>query len=116
MEEWQKLVSAGLSEEIFRCLAASERVHRHAPVSSIVSVCDSDAEDDHQAMLMEPLEAPKLSRGLFATLKTAEFAAKHNITESHILSPTGKNGKITMGDVKKVLPPKKRGRKPKAKP
>ena len=116
MEDWGKLVSAGLSEEIFRCIASCERVHRHDPEvfkPSIVEVADSDTEEDQ---LEVSLEATKPDRGNYSTKKTAEFAAKHNIIESQILSPSGKNGKITMGDVKKVLPPKKRGRKPKAHP
>ena len=117
MEEWQKLVSAGLSEEIFRCLAMRQPVHRQMPVHSIVAVVDSDTEE---YAAPEPIslevETSKLERGAFATKKTAEFAATHEITSHMILSPSGKNGKITMEDVKKALPPKKRGRKPKAKP
>jgi len=120
MTEWQKLVSAGLSDEIFRCIAASEQVHRGLVLEpSIVAVADSDTEEYQLDLPIEPvkpLEPRPLERGLFATMKTAEFAAKHNITESQILTPSGKNGKITMDDVKKAMPPKKRGRKPKAAP
>ena len=86
---------------------------------SIVAVADSDTEEyqlDLPVEPVKPLEPRPLERGLFATMKTAEFAAKHNITESQILTPSGKNGKITMDDVKKAMPPKKRGRKPKAAP
>ena len=126
MTEWQKLVSAGISDEIFRCIAARESLHRKNPVESVVAVADSDAEDygenyaplDSQPKPSISLDMPfqKLERGPFATLKTAEFAANHEITPEMIPSPTGQNGKITMTDVKKALPPKKRGRKPKAKP
>lgn len=120
MAEWQKLVSAGLSDEIFRCIAATEQMHRGVvSAPSIVAVADSDTEEYQPDLAIEPvkpLEPRPLERGLFATMKTAEFAAKHNITESQIQTPSGKNGKITMDDVKKALPPKKRGRKPKAAP
>ena len=49
----------------------------------------------------------------FSSPKAQAFAEENGITD---LQGTGKNGKITMEDVKKALPPKKRGRKSKEKP
>ena len=81
--------------------AARAMVSREAVVVPSVAVV-SDSESD-----TAPLDN-------FATSKTRAFAALHNIA-CGTLTGTGKKGKVTMEDVKKAMPPKKRGRKPKPK-
>ena len=81
--------------------AARSKVSREAAVvPSVTAVSDSESDT-----------APSDN---FATSKTRAFAALHNIA-CETLTGTGKKGKVTMEDVKKALPPKKRGRKPKPK-
>ena len=90
-----------------RSLTAERPVVSRA--SSVTAVSDSEDESDGAAAA-----APKASKGNFATSKTCAFAVEHGISADS-LTGSGKNGKITMEDVKKALPPKKRGRKPKPK-
>ena len=81
--------------------AARTMVSREAAVvPSVTAVSDSESDT-----------APSDN---FATSKTRAFAALHNIA-CETLTGSGKKGKVTMEDVKKALPPKKRGRKPKPK-
>ena len=80
--------------------AARAMVSREAVVVPSVAVV-SDSESD-----TAPLDN-------FATSKTRAFAALHNIA-CETLTGSGKKGKVTMEDVKKALPPKKRGSQAKA--
>ena len=113
--DWQKVCSAfnldmsavmsvltGDSVELSRGVKDSE--------ASYIAVSDSESETESLAPAVTPAPSDN-----FATAKTRAFAAKHGISASD-LTPSGKKGKITMSDVKKALPPKKRGRKAKPVP
>ena len=45
--EWEKLVSSGLSEEIFRCLGTRQLGHRQMPAHSIVAVDEGTNNPGH---------------------------------------------------------------------
>ncbi len=87
--------------------APRREVRRAAAVrATVTSVSDSESEASAPA---------SIAKDNFANSKARAFAAEHGFSAEDVTG-TGKNGKVKLGDLKKLLPPKKRGRKPKQVP
>ena len=113
MSDWAKVCQAfnlNLTEvmDVLGTKAPVRReVRRAAPVrASVTSVSDSESEASAPA---------SVAKDNFANSKARAFAAEHGFSAEDVTG-TGKNGKVKLGDLKKLLPPKKRGRKPKQAP
>jgi structure-specific recognition protein 1 len=111
MDDWAKVCSAfNLNlTDVMSVLGSKapvrREVRRAAPVrSSSTSVSDSESEASAPA---------SIAKDNFANSKARAFAAENGLSAEDVTG-TGKNGKVKLGDLKKLLPPKKRGRKPKA--
>ena len=108
MSDWSKLCSAFNLDltavmEVLEGAPVRRSVSRAAPLfDSLTSVSDSESE----------ASAP-VGKDNFANRKARAFAMEHDI-DIESVTGTSKNGKITTADLKKLLPAKKRGRKPKA--
>ena len=112
MSDWSKVCQAfnlNLTEvmSVLGSKAPRREVRRAAPVrASVTSVSDSESEASAPA---------SVAKDNFANSKARAFAAEHGCSAEDVTG-TGKNGKVKLGDLKKLLPPKKRGRKPKQVP
>ena len=108
MSDWSKLCSAFNLDltavmEVLEGAPVRRSVSRAAPLfDSLTSVSDSESE----------ASAP-VGKDNFANRKARAFAMEHDI-DIESVTGSSKNGKITTADLKKLLPAKKRGRKPKA--
>jgi len=114
MGDWHKVCAHFKLDmsEVLSVLTSSQRRSlapaRSASVrASVTAVSDTDSEAEMAASVVPVSDN-------FATSKTRAFAASHGISADS-LTGSGNKGKITMEDVKKALPRKKRGRKPKPK-
>jgi len=112
MSDWAKVCSAfNLSlTDVMSVLGskapveARRAVRRAVPVrATVTSVSDSESEASAPA---------SIAKDNFANSKARAFAAEHGFSAENVTG-TGKNGKVKLGDLKKLLPAKKRGRKPK---
>ena len=113
MSDWAKVCQAfnlNLTEvmDVLGTKAPVRReVRRAAAVrATVTSVSDSESEASAPA---------SVAKDNFANSKARAFAAEHGFSAEDVTG-TGKNGKVKLGDLKKLLPPKKRGRKPKQAP
>jgi len=97
------------SEEIFKMLSQKPKVSSRATKRSVTEVDDSDDENTSN----EPCESlkrnPPMESERFATSKTYNFALEmaqlHNFKLADIVA-SGKGGKVTKRDVKKLIPRK----------
>ena len=109
MSDWSKVCQAfnlNLTEvmSVLGSKAPRREVRRAAAVrATVTSVSDSESEASAPA---------SIAKDNFANSKARAFAAEHGFSAEDVTG-TGKNGKVKLGDLKKLLPPKKRGRKPK---
>ena len=109
MSDWSKVCQAfnlNLTEvmSVLGSKAPRREVRRAAAVrASVTSVSDSESEASAPA---------SIAKDNFANSKARAFAAENGLSAEDATG-TGKNGKVKLGDLKKLLPPKKRGRKPK---
>jgi len=112
MSDWSKVCQAfnlNLTEvmSVLGSKAPRREVRRAAAVrATVTSVSDSESEASAPA---------SIAKDNFANSKARAFAAEHGFSAEDVTG-TGKNGKVKLGDLKKLLPPKKRGRKPKQVP
>ena len=112
MSDWSKVCSAfnlSLTEvmSVLGSKAPRREVRRVGAVrASVTSVSDSESEAS---------AAASVAKDNFANSKARAFAAEHGFSAEDVTG-TGKNGKVKLGDLKKLLPPKKRGRKAKQAP
>ena len=110
MSDWSKVCEAfNLSlTEVMSVLggdAPRRKVRRAAALRpSVTAVSDSESE----------VSVSSFTKDNFANAKARAFASEHGFSVEDVTG-TGKNGKVKLSDLKKLLPPKKRGRKPKAK-
>ena len=114
MSDWAKVCDAfNLTlTEVMSVLGSKAPVRREvrragAARPSVTTVSDSDS--------VASSVASSVAKDNFANSKARAFAAEHGFAAEDVTG-TGKNGKIKLGDLKKLLPPKKRGRKAKQAP